>query len=142
MAVNSISVTNASVQSTQPGQASAIKQRRQDFEALTQALNSGDLSGAKTAFAAIQQNFKTVTQAQEGQQIGSNTQNKFQSAFQALGQALNSSDLKSAQTAFANLQQARGHQEQQRPPSNSGANAPKANETTVQASNSSISIKA
>ena len=108
MAVNSISVTNASVQSTQPGQASAIKQRRQDFEALTQALNSGDLSGAKSAFAAIQQDFKTVTQAQEGQQIGSNTQNKFQNAFQALGQALNSSDLKAAQTAFAERPHARG----------------------------------
>ena len=142
MAVNSISVTNASVQSTQTGQASAIKQRREDFAALTQALSSGDLSGAKSAFASIEQNFKTVTQAQEGQQIGANGQNKFQTAFQALGQALNSGDLKAAQNAFANLQQARGHHEQQQPASNSAANAPAASNTIDPTSKSSISVKA
>ena len=93
MTVGSVSPNNPYVQSAQTGQASAFKQRRQDFEALAQALSSVDLSGAQSAFSALQQDFKKVGQAQSGQQTGASGQDNFQTALQALGQALSSGDL-------------------------------------------------
>lgn len=109
MAVGSISTSSAYVQgSAQSQQASAMRQRRQEFQALSQALGSGDLSAAKTAFATLQQDLGSA-QASSNQQSGPGTPDKFQSALQAIGQALTSGDLSGAQSAFASLQQARGH---------------------------------
>jgi predicted lipoprotein len=138
MAVGSVSPNNSYIQSAQTGQTSAFKQRRQDFEALAQALNSGDLSGAKSAFSALQQDFKTVVQTQPGQQTPGNGQNSFQAAFQVLGQALSSGDLSAARNAFASLQQAHGHHHRHAQ-TNGGTSAPAT--STGASTLSSISIK-
>jgi hypothetical protein len=81
-------------------------QFRQEFNALASALQSGDLSGAQQAFAALQKLLPSSSagnQTQTGQQ-GSG-QNTFATDFNALGQALQSNDLQKAQEAFAKLQQ-------------------------------------
>ena len=103
MSVDSINSTSGAYsQSIQSGQASAFKQRRQDFNALSQALDSGDLAGAQSAFAALQQSMQNVSQGQGGQKTG---QNNVQDAMTALEKALSSGDLSGAQNAFATLKQ-------------------------------------
>ena len=106
----------ANASALQSTERSAFKQRQQDFQSLAQTLSAGDLSGAQSAFAALQQDLKNVGPAPTVQQTGSiqTGQNSLTTALQALGQALNSGDLSSAQKAFAQLQQdiqqaARGH---------------------------------
>lgn len=110
MSVSPTSAANVSLlQTTQSSQQSIFAQRRQDFQNLAQALSSGDLAGAQSAFSALQQTFQSSNQNSSGQQTGSSIVN----AFQALGQALSSNNLAAAQTAFAtlqqDLQQAQGH---------------------------------
>jgi DNA-binding FadR family transcriptional regulator len=81
-------------------------QFRQEFNALASALQSGDLSGAQQAFAALQKLLPSSSagnQTQTGQQ-GSG-QNTFATDFNALGQALQSNDPQKAQEAFAKLEQ-------------------------------------
>jgi hypothetical protein len=78
---------------------------KQDFQQLASALQSGNLSGAQSAYANIQQ----LLQGSQGSSAtntsststGSNT---LQNDFLALGQALQSGDLSTAQSAFAQLQ--------------------------------------
>jgi len=92
-----------------------FQQRRQDFQALKQALSSGDLSGAQSAFSALQQ----LVQTQSGGTTGaagaanspapgvsatSGTSSPLASDWTALSTALTSGDLKGAQTAFSQLQ--------------------------------------
>src|SRR5579863_2873300 len=75
-------------------------QRQSDAQQLGQALQSGDLAGAQSAFNAIQ------TLGQSGPFANSepfrNTQRE--QDFAAIGQALQSGDLAGAQQAFAALQ--------------------------------------
>jgi outer membrane protein assembly factor BamD (BamD/ComL family) len=73
-----------------------FRQLRQDFRELASALQSGDLSGAQSAFSNIQQ----LLQGQQGSSTSSTTQNDFA----ALGQALQSGSLSQAQSAFSQLQ--------------------------------------
>lgn len=73
-----------------------FRQVRQDFGQLASALQSGDLSGAQSAFSNIQQ----LLQGQQGSSTSSTTQNDFA----ALGQALQSGSLSQAQSAFSQLQ--------------------------------------
>ena len=139
MTIGSVSANSPSLQSAQSGQTSAFKQRRQDFEALAQALSSGDLSGAKSAFSALQQDFKNARVTQPGPQAQVNGQDKFQAALKALSQALGSGDLAAAQNAFAVLQQAQGHHHRHGQPDGGGSTA--AAVTSASAS-STISVKA
>jgi len=77
-----------------------------NFQQLEQALQSGNLSGAQQAFAALQQlmpNLSAGNQTQNGQQGGS--QGLFRTDFNAIGQALKSGDLSAAKAAFTKLQQ-------------------------------------
>jgi hypothetical protein len=81
-------------------------QGRQGFQSLDSALQSGNLTAAQNAFAALQQllpNSSTGNQTQNGQQ-GSN-QNPFATDLNAVGQALQSGKLSDAQKAFAKLKQ-------------------------------------
>jgi len=78
----------------------------QGFQDLDNALQSGNLTAAQNAFAALQQllpNSPTGNQTQNGQQ-GSN-QNPFATDLDAVGQALQSGKLSGAQKAFAKLKQ-------------------------------------
>lgn len=101
---------------------SPFQQRRQDFQQLQQALANGDLSGAQSAFSALQQLFQAAgagaatatgtgtspaavaATATSGSSTGSATASPLASDWTALGQALSSGNLQGAQSAFAQLQ--------------------------------------
>jgi hypothetical protein len=98
MTISAISSSNTVYQSDM---AAKMAQRKQDFQSLADALQSGNLSDAQKAFAQLQSDgVKT------GQTQNSNSQASGQSnPLQALGSALQSADLAGAQQAFAQLQQ-------------------------------------
>jgi DNA-binding FadR family transcriptional regulator len=76
---------------------------KQDFQQLASALQSGDLSGAQSAYANIEQ----VLGANSGSSTAttsSSGSSTLQNDFAALGQALQSGDLSTAQSAFSQLQ--------------------------------------
>ena len=99
-----MSITSVS-SATNPYQTNSTQNAfRQEFQALQQALQSGDLTSAQQAFAALQKDNPRFAQAMAG---GSSTgqSNPASSAFQSLASALQSGDLKSAQSAFTSLTQ-------------------------------------
>jgi soluble cytochrome b562 len=119
MSVSPISAVYNTYQTYQTNSQNNFSQVRQGFKNLASALQSGDLSGAQQAFAALQQllpNSSAGNQTQNGQP-GSG-QNTFGTDFQALGQALKSGNLTDAQAAFSKLQQnmqsVQGHHHQHR----------------------------
>jgi len=98
MSISSITPNTSSLEAWQ----NTVQQRRQDFSQLAQALQSGDLAGAQTAYANLQS-------LQQNSQTGSNptsgaSGNPLQNDFAALGQALASGNLSQAQSDFAQLQ--------------------------------------
>ena len=104
MTVSGISSVGSSLVAAQ----ASLKDRQADFQALGSALNSGDLAGARKAFADFLQ---TVPGANGvGSVTGSSPIGK---DLQALDSALQSGDVAGAQQAFAGLQQevqkAHGH---------------------------------
>ena len=72
---------------------------RQNFQQLSQALQSGDLSGAQQAYATLLQNLPN-----QGANGSSNSNNPFQQAIASIGSALQSGDVSSAQQALQQLQ--------------------------------------
>lgn len=96
----SISALSSSLITDLSQQQNPFKEIRQDFKQLASALQSGDLSGAQSAYANIQQ----VLQANQGTATGSSGSNTLQNDFAAVGQALQSGDLSQAQSAFSQLQ--------------------------------------
>ena len=87
-------VSSSCSQST--GYQSGLPQRRSEVQQLSQALQSGDLSGAQKAYNALTQNSSS-------QSAQSNQNSPLAQDFTALGKALQSGDLSSAQQAFAKL---------------------------------------
>lgn len=85
------------------------QQRLADLAALGKALQSGDLSGAQSAFDAL------TALGQTGPNKNGQTFSRAdrEHDFQAIGQALQSGDLAGAQSAFANLSATFGKQDQQ-----------------------------
>ena len=81
-----------------------MAQRKQYFNQLNQALQSGDLAGAQKAYSSLQQLTPGGNQ-NSGSTAGANGANSIQSDFSALGQALQSGDLSGAQKAFTQVQQ-------------------------------------
>jgi soluble cytochrome b562 len=113
---------------TQNGQqGSGQKTFATDFQALGQALKSGNLTDAQTALSKLQQDMQSVqghhhhhghhhgsastqstgspTSNSSAQSPNGSGQNQFATDFSALGQALQSGNLTQAQSAFAKLQQ-------------------------------------
>ncbi len=89
----------------------------QDFQALSKALSSVDLAGAKTAFATMQADMKSRggkkndgdaddNGAGTGSATGSNSSTN---PLQALAAALQSGDIESAQSALSQMQSGHGH---------------------------------
>lgn len=72
-----------------------------DFQSLGSALQAGNMSGAQTAFAALQKDLPASFQSTATQPFGNNTQAN--TDFQNLTSALRSGDLTGAQKAFASL---------------------------------------
>ena len=82
-------------------------QFRQDIDALSQALQSGDLSGAQSAFATLQQlrpgnQLAQASSADPTKKPGNDT---LQNDMAAVGKALQSGDLKGARDAFNKMQE-------------------------------------
>jgi len=89
-----------------------FQQRRQDFQALQQALAQGDLGGAQSAFSALQQLLQNAgggaagtggTTATAASAAASSTSSPLAADWTTLSQALTAGDLQGAQTAFAQL---------------------------------------
>ena len=99
MSVTGISSTSGSYQ------ANPYAQVKQDIQNLGKALQSGNLSDAQQAYATLQQDSPTSSQAP-----GSQDNSPAGQAMQKLGTALQSGDLSGAQQAFAQMQKAgKGH---------------------------------
>ena len=90
----SISAISSSTASYQTNQASSMNVMKKNFENLGNALSSGSIDDAKTAFAQIQKN----APASNGKT------NPMSEDMDALGKALESGDLKSAQSAYSKIQ--------------------------------------
>ena len=85
------------------------QERRQSFQQLTSALQSGDINSAKQAFSAL----SNGSSAKEGGPLAQ------------IGQALQSGDLTAAQQAMQTLQAGRGrHHHHHHHPDSSSAGAP------------------
>jgi hypothetical protein len=65
-----------------------LKQRRADLQALRDALEAGDLAGARAAYAGLRQDVPNAAR---------------HAGFDALGRALDAGDIGAAQKAFADL---------------------------------------
>jgi DNA-binding FadR family transcriptional regulator len=122
-----------------------VQQQQQDFQALGSALQSGNLSGAQTAFAALQQQLQSQS-AQTTQQpssSNSSSSNPVSSDFQTLSNALQSGNLSDAQNAFAQLQSdlqtQRGHGHHHHHGGSRGASSAPAQTSTTSSSSSSAS---
>jgi len=72
------------------------QKRKEEFDTLKQALQSGDLSGAQQAFTALQQDAPNAKQTSADSSVTTD--------ISALGKALAAGDLSSAQSAFSTLQ--------------------------------------
>jgi hypothetical protein len=105
--MNVSSVTSAN-SLYQPPYQTGFGQGPQDFESLANALQSGSLTGAQSAFSSLQKDLPGLSQLL---QTGSSSSpspaqnNPIATALQSLQSALQSGDLSGAQQAFANLQQ-------------------------------------
>ena len=83
---------------------SAVQQQSQNFKALSSAIQSGDLSGAQSAFATLLQQIQSASQAHGGTSLfGQNS--AIGKDFQAIGSALQSGDVSGAQSAMASFKQ-------------------------------------
>jgi hypothetical protein len=105
MSLSSLSASNI-YQASQASWQNNLMQREQNLKDLARALNSDDLTGAKKAFAALQQlqpNFSATIQAQNGQQ--GSVPNPLAADFDTLDKALKANNLPGAKDAFAKLLQ-------------------------------------
>lgn len=93
------SITNIYQNSVQ----NPASQRQIDFQQLAQALRSGDLSGARQAYSALQRSIGVSRSIQGTSQSGNTLGSPNDGPFAALTQALRSGDLSGAQQAFAAL---------------------------------------
>jgi hypothetical protein len=98
--MNSISRVAAIASQYHIGTQASWQQQTNDFEALQNALRSGNLWAARQAFATLQQNSSPTA----GTSSAFSRNSPASGAFQALEGALNSGNLSAAQQAFATLQ--------------------------------------
>ncbi len=92
----------------QSGLSSLFKQRKQDFKAIEDAVQSGDLASAKQAVAVFQQDQQNIQNARSaigGQSQSSQQNSPFKNDVSAVIGAIQSGDLTGAQTALKTLEQ-------------------------------------
>jgi hypothetical protein len=102
MSISALS-SNLIADLSQQYQQNPFQKIQQDFKQLASDLQSGDLSGAQSAYASIEQ-LLPANQSSSGSATGSNGSSAIQSDIASLGQALQSGDLSGAQSAFSQLQ--------------------------------------
>ncbi len=113
MSISSISSNPDYYQNYSTNGPSGLKQQsQQDFKSLAESLQSGDLSGAQSAFASLMQLFPNLSSSVNSQpqatatspaSSSSNVTNSVNNDLSALGQAIQSGDLKAAQNDFSEL---------------------------------------
>ena len=98
--MSSLSISASSGSTPQINQSQMVKmaQMKSQFDQLGKALDSGDLTAAKQAYSAIQQN-APQGQGDQGPMA------EMKSKMDQLGQALDSGDLAAAKTAYSAIQQ-------------------------------------
>jgi hypothetical protein len=106
MSISSVSF-GGSAHPTATSIKNALQQRSTDFSVFSQALDSNNLAGAKTAFASLQQDAQQVpvTQASAQTPQQASALQKVKTDAQTLATALSTSNLGAAKTAFAYLKQ-------------------------------------
>ncbi|MGP0071704.1 MAG: hypothetical protein ACLPWF_07190 [Bryobacteraceae bacterium] len=102
MSISALS-SNLIADLSQQYQQNPFQKIQQDFKQLASDLQSGDMSGAQSAYASIEQ-LLPANQSSSSSPTGSNGSSTIQNDFAALGQALQSGDLSQAQSAFSQLQ--------------------------------------
>jgi|GEM_PF-5455560 len=101
--------TTSSLYNVTNDQNNPFSKIKKDFQSLSQALQSGNLDTAKSAYQQLQQDQKA---ADANRPSNAPANSSLEQAFQSLGSALNSNDLSAAQSAFSTIQQdfkAHGH---------------------------------
>lgn len=99
------SVTSSTSTSTayQTGGVPNFQQLKSDFQSLSSALQSGDMTGAQQALAALQKDAPGLFESSSNQ--SSPSANPIESALASVASAVQSGNLSDAQQAFATLQQ-------------------------------------
>jgi len=104
--ISSVSSTSDPTQTSSQGNQSDIAQLTKNFQAIGGALQSGDVSTAQEALAALQQAMQggsqSNSQTSSSQPFGKNTQAN--TDYQSLTSALQSGNVSDAQKAYASLQ--------------------------------------
>jgi hypothetical protein len=108
MSISSIYSQNTAYTNIEAGQANRIQQQ---ISALGNALNSGNLTGANSAFAALQQllpssGAQTTTTTSGGASGVASPQSPLQAAMSQMQQALKSGNTSAAKSAYTQLMQA------------------------------------
>ena len=94
-----MSITGVSQSAGQPAFNTTFQQRNDAMNSLDQALSSGDLTGAQSAFSALQ------SLAPQGGKAPGGSDSPFAKDMAAVSSALQSGDMATAQSAFATLKQ-------------------------------------
>jgi hypothetical protein len=115
MSISGISSNSGYYQSSSINGSGGLKQQiRQDIKSIADSLQSGDLSGAQSAFASLLQlfpnssssvNSQTQSAATSATSSSGNGANSIKGDLSMLGQALQSGDLADAQNDFLKLMQ-------------------------------------
>jgi hypothetical protein len=127
----STSAVSSSTPSYQPPPSNGMQN---NFQALTQAIQSGNLSAAQQAYATLTQN------APQG---SGNGNNPFAQAIANIGSALQSGDIGGAQSALQSMQaNVKGHHHRHAPPSQDSSNTTPPSNANATSSTSSTSSNA
>jgi hypothetical protein len=95
MAISAISSSTSTYSSYQSSQADPLNKIKKDFEGLGDALSSGNLSDAQTAFAQLLKDSPT----------DSSGSNPMSADINKLGQALDSGDMETAQEIYGQMEE-------------------------------------
>jgi hypothetical protein len=99
-----VSNVGSSANPYQANSTGGFRQQMQDFKGLSNALQTGDLSSAQSAFTTLQNDLQSSqTNGKSSPLLDPNTQ--VGKDFKAVQDALKSGDVKGAQDAFATLKQ-------------------------------------
>jgi hypothetical protein len=140
--MTSVSTASLDYAGASQGPAAAFKQRRADLNALKTALQSGDLTGAQKAFAALQQDLQSTQGAAGKRGDASGQSSTLAKDLDALKTALQSGDLTGAQRAFASVQQdmRAGHAHRHSQPTDVTSTTAAATSTSATTSDSTAGI--
>jgi hypothetical protein len=105
--MSTVSSSTSASGASQAGSPINFQQIKSDFQALSTALQSGDLSGAQQAYASLQKDAPGLFQTASTQNAAST--NPLEAALNNIGTALQSGDITAAQQAFSSLQAAQPH---------------------------------